>query len=496
MSVHGRKMGLLTKELAVTKEPTPVRLSGLMTALLSACVAFQLNASMLSPVLPTMATELGASDVSIGMSQTAFFTSAAMFAIVVPRLSDIVGRRRILGVTLVVVAAGSVLAAVAPDVAVLSLARIVQGCSGAVIAICLLMLRTSVADVRRYGALMGVIAAVNGGVAGIDVLLGGFLASHFGFRPVFWLMAAVAVVAAVLVRWQATESRPSAHLRIDWQGATALVISLVSFLLALNEAGKLGAARWSVVAALCILGVAAFAGFYCLERIVRDPLVRTVHLRGRQTWALLLTTVLTLMGVFAAINGLAVSFAQNTHVGFGLSASATSVLILAPYALVGWAVGPFAGRWAPRVGYRRVLRLGLAGSIIAMCLMATLGLHSLPALVTAAVLLGIAYAGMANIMLNGLGVVLAPPDNPGFLPGINTGAFNIGAGLSFAVLPIVQVASAHAGTATIDGYVYGIGLGAVIMAAALASSYLIPRPATAEVATSHSLRRKEALHGS
>ena len=51
----------------------------LMMALLAACVAFQLNASMLSPVLVTIAKELGTNDAAVGLSQTSFFTAAALF---------------------------------------------------------------------------------------------------------------------------------------------------------------------------------------------------------------------------------------------------------------------------------------------------------------------------------------------------------------------------------------------------------------------------------
>ena len=45
---------------------------------------------------------------------------------------------------------------------------------------------------------------------------------------------------------------------------------------------------------------------------------------------------------------------------------------------------------------------------------------------------------ICSIMLNGLGIVLSPKDNPGYLPGMNAGAFNLGAGLSFAVLYAVM----------------------------------------------------------
>jgi predicted MFS family arabinose efflux permease len=52
----------------------PIQVGTLLTALLAACIAFQLNASMLSPVLPTMARQLNVDEVSVGLSQTMFFT--------------------------------------------------------------------------------------------------------------------------------------------------------------------------------------------------------------------------------------------------------------------------------------------------------------------------------------------------------------------------------------------------------------------------------------
>jgi MFS family permease len=184
---------------------------------------------------------------------------------------------------------------------------------------------------------------------------------------------------------------------------------------------------------------------------------------------LLLTTVLTMTGVFAIINGLVMTHAQQA-VG-GLSAEQAAWLLLTPYALVGWLVGPLAGQLAPRWGYGRVLRLGLAGSLLAIVLMLTQGLSSLGWMMAATVLAGVAYAGTANIMLNGLGVVLSPAGSPGLLPGLNAGAFNLGAGLSFALLPAVQ--SLRGSPA--DGMLLGLGI--VVLAGAVP---LIPRPGQAE----------------
>ena len=66
----------------------------LMAALMAAIFAFQLNASMLSPALTTMRVELNTTDAQIGLTQTVFFTSCAVFSLFLPRLGDLIGRRK------------------------------------------------------------------------------------------------------------------------------------------------------------------------------------------------------------------------------------------------------------------------------------------------------------------------------------------------------------------------------------------------------------------
>ena len=473
-------------EQPTTARPTTGKrgTTALMAALLAACVAFQLNASMLSPALVSMAAELDTDLSVIGLSQTWFFTAAALFSLFLPKLSDIVGRRKVLIGMMAAMGAGSVNAALAPDVTWLFVGRIIQGVSGPTVPLCLLMLRSAVSNPRTYGTLLGVVTAVNGGIAGIDSFAGGFLVENYGFRSLFWVMVGFAALAVVLVAVLAPESRPGAGTAMDWVGVGCIVVAVGAALTALNEAAGLvsGLSVGTLATALVLAAVsaAAFAAFWAVEKHSSHPMVEIAHLRQRATWAPLLTTTLTMTGVFAAINGIVPAYVQAADPGFGLGPTEMSLLILTPYALLGWIVGPFAGRLAPVFGYTRVLRVGLAGSLAALALMGTLGLGSLPVMVVGTVLLGIAYAGTVNIMLNGLGVVLSPPGNPGFLPGMNAGAFNLGAGLSFLVLPAVLTG---AGNALGQGAAYAtsIGVALAVTAAAFAASFLIPRPADAEV---------------
>jgi len=468
------KSGMLSK---------PGNVTALMVALLAACIAFQLNASMLSPALVTMGEELNASQASIGLSQTWFFTAAAVFSLFLPRLSDIIGRKKVLLGMMILMAVGSIISAMAPDITWLFVGRIIQGVSGPTVPLALIMLRSAVKDPKKYGALMGLITAVNGGIAGIDSFVGGFFAEHFGFRSIFWLMVAIAVVATLLIVFLAGESKPGEGTKMDWLGVFFIVVAVGALLTALNEATKLVGGITTgpllISLGLAVVAVAAFMAFWAVEKRSSHPMVETVHLRQRSTWAPLLTTTLTMTGIFAVINGIVPAFVQAADPGFGIGATQMSLLILTPYALLGWVFGPITGRLAPVLGYTKMLRIGLLGSIAALAIIGFLGLHSLPWMIVGTVLLGIMYAGTVNIMLNGLGVVLSPAGNPGFLPGMNAGAFNLGAGLSFLVLPAILVATAPLG-------VHGSYLTVVIVAlavtgAAFAASLLVPKPVDAEV---------------
>jgi len=191
---------------------------------------------------------------------------------------------------------------------------------------------------------------------------------------------------------------------------------------------------------------------------------------------LLATTLLTMTGVFAVMNGVVPALAQDAQFGAGMGADVVSFFTLTPYAIIGLVFGPVSGILASRYGYRMVLRIGQVVTILALLL----GIYvafvpSTWGLVALSVVLGASYAGTANIMLNGLGIVLSPKDNPGYLPGMNAGAFNLGAGLSYAVLyAFMQGFANSAGQTT--GYVSAIIVGGVLLLAAFACSFLIPDP--------------------
>ena len=360
------------------------------------------------------------------------------------------------------------------SMALLFVGRVIQGVAGPTVPVCLIMLRVAVPDPKRYGTLLGVITAVNGGIAGVDALAGGWLAQNFGFGSVFWTMAVIAVLAAVAVAFLTDESLVPGNHRMDWTGTIALVVGVGALLTIFNELARLAKANFVMVAVLFLLAAMSGMAFWIQEKYTSQPLVATVYLKSRSTWALLLTTTLTMTGVFAVMTGLVPGLAQDTDYGPGLSPDVVSFWTLTPYAIAGLLMGPVSGTLAGRFGYRKVLRVGLLGTVIGLGAILAISPSATPVLLLAVnVFVGITYAGMSNIMLNGLGVVLSPSDNPGYLPGLNAGAFNLGAGISFAILPAVSVALGSG----LDGFQGAVITGLVLLALAFASSLLIPAPA-------------------
>jgi predicted MFS family arabinose efflux permease len=183
--------------------------------------------------------------------------------------------------------------------------------------------------------------------------------------------------------------------------------------------------------------------FCFIEKHRAHPLISVVHLKSRQVWPIVATTLATLTGIFAAINFTVVVFSQDRRVGYGMSATQSSLMFLTPAAAIGFLAAPVTGWLAPRVGWRAVMWSGLSLSIASLAAAAWMLDHRW-VVFAAFSLLGIFYNGLTLTTINGLGVILSPKDAPGSLPGLNGACFGIGAGLGIAIVAPVAAAGGFA----------------------------------------------------
>jgi MFS family permease len=157
---------------------------------------------LIAPLLPDIERRTGAGDAALGLALAAYAVPIVVFSLPLGRAADSIGRRALLAAGLLFVAAGSVLIAVSDSIAVLLLARAVQGIGSAASWISALALVSDSAAPGKRGEALGVALGATGAGSIAGPALGGVTADLLSFEAPFLIFCAVAIallVAAMIV---------------------------------------------------------------------------------------------------------------------------------------------------------------------------------------------------------------------------------------------------------------------------------------------------------
>jgi len=449
------------------------RVPVLIATLILSILSYQLNASLFSAALPAMAAHFQESTENVAKVQSLFFLTGAVLGMAFSRWSDFLGRRRTLLIVLSMMLCGTVLCLWAPNLTVLLVGRVLQSATSATFTISFLLLSERFSK-RLFGISVGVISAVNGGIGGLDGFLGGFITDTIGWQFLFVLVLGVGVLAivlvAVVVPKRAARTREG---RMDWWGAGTLGTFLV---LLSNLIGQASTSGWGDIWTLGYLAGAVIAGlaFVAVEKRVARPLIAIEQLRSRQVWPVLASTVLTLAGIFSALNFTVILLSQDAHAGYGLSASMSALLYLTPTAFVGVLTAVFSGWFAQRIGWFKALRIS-SGLIVVAAVAVAIFAADRWMVFALLIIMGVLYLGQFQSTVSGIAVLNSPKSAPGSVPGLNGACFGIGASVGIAVVAPAVAAG------TIAGYQTALWISAGFALAAFAAS-LILRPVAASAA--------------
>ena len=140
-------------------------------AVLAAGVAaFALLQSLVIPVLTTVQHELHTTQAAATWVLTAYLLSASIMTPILGRVGDMMGKERVFVGTLVALAVGSLLAAVAPSIGVLIVARVIQGIAGGMVPVAFGIIRDEFPAAKVSGA-VGVLASLTAVGAGLGIVL-------------------------------------------------------------------------------------------------------------------------------------------------------------------------------------------------------------------------------------------------------------------------------------------------------------------------------------
>jgi EmrB/QacA subfamily drug resistance transporter len=400
-------------------------------------VAYGLLQSLVTPVLPTLQTALHTSQSNVTWVLTAYLLSASVFTPVLGRLGDMTGKKRMFVVALAGLAVGCLLAALATNLTVMIIARVIQGIGGGMLPLAFGIIRDEFPGPKVPGA-VGSIAALIAVGAGVGIVLAGPIVDGLDYHWLFWFPLIVLVIATVAAQFLVPESPVRTAGKINWLTAALLSAWLVALLVAVSEAPDWGWVSGRVIgllAAAVVLAVLWIAG----ESRATHPLIDMGMMRVRGVWTANLVALLFGVAMYAGFAFIPEFLQTPTVSGYGLGASITaSGLMLLPQSVGMFVVGLFTGRLAQRFGSKNLLILG---SVIAvLCYVALAYAHGArwEIYVNSAfqgVGFGLAFAAMSNLI-----VAAVPGHQTGVASGMNANIRTIGGALGASVMASVVTA--------------------------------------------------------
>ena len=467
---------------AVTTPPARRGVALVVVALAQLTIA--LDATIVNVALPSAQAALGFPDAQRHWVITAYTTAFGGMLLLGGRISDQVGRRRAFLVGLAGFGVASGLGALAPDLAVLAVARGLQGAFAALLAPTVLaLLSVSFPDPRERGRAFAVFGAVAGGGGAIGLVLGGLLAETVGWRGCLFVNVPIVAATALGARYLPRTDGERAGRRWDVPGALLVTTALVAVVTACS--GTVSAA-WA--AGLLAVGGVLLAAFVRRESRAPAPLLPLRILADRVLVGACLTVALAVAGMLGAF--LVLTYVLQVVLGF--SPLDTGLAFL-PLSAALFASAQVAGRLMARVSVRVLVVPGLLVAAAGMLLLTGLSAHStyLNGVLPAELLIGLGIGAVFTPVIS-LATGRAARQDAGVTAAVVSTAQQLGASIGVAVLNAVATvataaATAPAGRPTVDalvsGYAAAVGVAAAALAAAAVLAALLITPRTTSGAT-------------
>jgi EmrB/QacA subfamily drug resistance transporter len=331
-----------------------------VTAVLGSAVT-QLEATVVNVALPAIGADLDAGVAGLQWVLNGYLLTLAALILLGGSLGDRLGRRKVFIVGTIVFTAASAVCAVAPSIAVLVIARVIQGAGGALLTPGSLAMLEALLRKEDRARAIGAWSALGGVAGAIGPLVGGWLVD-LSWRWVFVLPVPLGVAVVLISLRHLPESRDRTTTGpIDLAGAVLATLALAGVTLALVQADD---GPLSLVAAAGLIGIVAAVAFISVERSRPNAMLPPSIFASRQfTAANLLTLV-----VYAALGGVFFLLVVFLQVVLGYSPLAAGAASL-PITVIMLALSARAGALAQRIGPRLPLTVGpllIAGGMLLM----------------------------------------------------------------------------------------------------------------------------------
>ncbi|MFF7766657.1 MFS transporter [Streptomyces massasporeus] len=451
--------------------------------------------TLVIPIVPELPRLLNAPASDTAWAVTATLLAAAVATPMTGRLGDMYGKRRMLLISLVMLVAGSVTAALSDSLAPMIVGRALQGLASGVIPLGISIMRDEL-PAERLGSATALMSASLGVGGALGLPAAALIADNLDWHALFWVSAGLGVVALVLVPALVPESKVRTGGRFDLVGGIGMAAGLVSLLLAISKGGDWG---WGSGTTLGLFAAAVIVllawGWWELR--VQEPLVDLRTTARRQVLVTNLASIAVGFAMFAMSLVIPQLLQLPEATGYGLGKSLlVAGLTMAPSGLVMMATAPVSAALSKARGPKTTLMVGAlivaAGYGLNIVLMSELWHFVLVTCVIGAGI-GFTYGSMPALIMGAV-----PASETGAANSLNTLMRSIGTSTASAVAGVIlaQMTTDFGGTPlpSQDGFkvVLAIGAGAALLAFAVASFIPRQQEVGVEVAEATEARRAEA----
>lgn len=467
----------LATALPRQEQPAARRSSSVITAVLCLCgTLVSLQQTLVVPLLPDLRHILDVSADNVFWLVTVTLLTAAVATPIVSRLADMVGKKRMMLVSMTVMVSGSLLAAIGGTFVTVLIGRSMQGFASSLIAVGIGILRDELPR-EKVPAATALMSATLGMGSALGLPLAGVIYPHLGWHAIFWISAAVGALLLTAVAVVVPESKVRSPGRFDILGAVILSVALTSLLLAISKGGTWGWGSGRTLGCF-VLAASVLAVWIPYQLRVTDPMV---NLRTSARRPVLLTNIASMIVGFAMFANMLATTQQlqmpeGTGYGFGLSVLAAG-LCMVPAGLSMVVFSPLSAKITTRFGARVTLITGALVLVVAYILRFTFN-GSVALIVLGAMVVNIGtaitYSAMPILIMQAVPVTETAASN-----GLNSLVRSIGTSTSSAVvtalLTALTVEVAGVPFPTLDAFRAVFALAACMALLAAAVAWFIPR---------------------
>jgi EmrB/QacA subfamily drug resistance transporter len=395
-----------------------------------------LDATIVNVALPSIQKDLGISEADLQWIVNAYALTFGGFLLLGGRAGDLIGRKLVFLVGLVVFTAASLANGLAMSSEFLIIFRGVQGLGAALIApAALSIITTTFAEGKERTKAMGVWAAIAVGGGAVGLVLGGMLVEWLSWPWIFFVNVPVGIAVFVAAWRYVPESKDEhAHKSFDLAGAVTVTSGLIALVYGIVKAQEKGWASAHTFG-FFTLAFVLLASFFVIESRSQEPLVRLSIFRVRPVRAANTTMFLVAAGLFAMF------FFNTIYLQRVLGYSPLQAGIAFLPFTAGIIIGAgLSQQLVPKLGAREVPLIGMPLAIAGMLLFTQLepggsyvtGL--LPGMILASVGMGLTFVPVTLIATSGI-----PVDDAGLASGLYNTSQQIGGALGLAILNTLAV---------------------------------------------------------